>query len=76
MQQHLTKIEGATPLTWHRIADIQAVRFEDGSEALFIDGVRIKLDPVTHLWPTQQVIALCHLKARALASAVRKLKAA
>ena len=51
---------GCTIIAFHRALDICAVRLEDGSEALFINGYRTQ-----HEHPVQAVVAFCHLSTRA-----------
>lgn len=63
-QTHLTKIEGATIIAWHRTLDLQAVCIADGVERLYLRGIEVKLDPRRHFHPTQQVINYCMCETR------------
>ena len=52
-----------TTIAWVTSEDIKAVRLDDGSERLIVDGIIIPLtDADFH--PTQQVINYCHANKR------------
>jgi hypothetical protein len=71
-KSHLTPIAGAELVAWHRLDDVQSVRFASGEEALFVSGRRILLTE-DYVSPTQHVINYCRYSMRSRhAQAIRK----
>lgn len=56
--EHLTPIEGATLIAWHRSQDVQAVQMPDMTDRLYVFGRYVPLTEAHHS-PVQQVINYC-----------------